>query len=131
MRHSSHDRGVVRITSAPGDGGARVIGSARTDLLNKRVQIGEWVTNFALIFKNEGRLQINAGYRIHDKGADLNSWRNTPPYNIRFYHSAYRRVAPHAIAPMAEIRQKVCAALVLAQKLKRPICWWRPLVKFS
>ena len=81
--------------------------------------------------QNEGRLQINAGYRIHDKGADLNSWRNTPPYNIRFYHSAYRRVAPHAIAPMAEIRQKVCAALVLAQKLKRPICWWRPLVKFA
>jgi hypothetical protein len=29
--------------------------------------------NFASIFKNEGRLQINAGYRIHDKGADLNS----------------------------------------------------------
>ena len=43
---------------------------------NKRVQIGEWVTNFALIFKNEGRLQINAGYRIHDKDADLKQlWR--------------------------------------------------------
>ena len=63
--------------------------------------------------------------------APAGSRRNTPPYNIRFYHSAYRRVAPHAIAPMAEIRQKVCAALVLAQKLKRPICGRRPLVKFA
>ena len=35
---------------------------------------------------------------------------NTPPYNVRFDYSAYRR--RHTIAPMAEIRQQVSSAIV-------------------
>ena len=64
---------------------------------------------------------------IHS-GRDRKRWHLRP---LRFNHTAYRRITPHAIAPMAVIRQQVGPAVVLAQNLKGPICERRPLVKFA
>jgi hypothetical protein len=69
--------------------------------------------------------------RSHNHENYRHSRRNTPPNNVGFDHSAYRRIAPHAVAPIAEIWQQVSSAFILTQNLKGPICWRHPLVKFT